>query len=103
MDAVKFLEMFNTMCERHIDTCKNCPLEDRAICSLNDLDTHESRVAVVDAVREWGEQHGKTIGSDIEKALPAGAEIKFGDYSVTVIVPIEDWDKVVYTDVEQDI
>lgn len=102
MDALEFLEMHTEMCKRYSDTCKKCPLKDRAICSLDELVTHKERVVVVEAVREWGENHSKTIGSDIEKVLPQSAKYTFGAEIVTIEVPVEDWDKVVYTDVDQD-
>lgn len=56
MDAVKFLEEYNRMCNTYND-CVGCPMHDKPFCHPHDMTTNDERKELVDIVEKWNEEH----------------------------------------------
>lgn len=56
MDAVKFLEEYNRMCNTYND-CVGCPMHDKPFCHPHDMTTNDERKELVDTVERWGCEH----------------------------------------------
>ena len=56
MDAVKFLEEYNRMCNTYND-CIGCPMHDKPFCHPHDMTTNDERKELVDAVEKWSREH----------------------------------------------
>lgn len=56
MDAVKFLEEYNRMCNTYND-CVGCPIHDKPFCNPHDMTTNDERKELVDAVEKWSKEH----------------------------------------------
>lgn len=56
MDAVKFLEEYNRMCNTYND-CVGCPMHNKPFCHPHDMTTNDERKELVDTVERWGCEH----------------------------------------------
>lgn len=56
MDAVKFLEEYNRMCNTYND-CVGCPMKNMPFCYPHDMTTNDERKELVNAVEKWSEEH----------------------------------------------
>lgn len=56
MDAVKFLEEYNRMCNTYND-CVGCPMHDKPFCHPHDMTTNDERKELVDTVAKWSKEH----------------------------------------------
>lgn len=56
MDAVKFLEEYNRMCNTYND-CVGCPMHDKPFCHPHDMTTNDEQKKLVNAVERWSCEH----------------------------------------------
>ena len=71
MDAVKFLEEYNRMCNTYND-CVGCPMKEKPFCYPNDIITNDERKELVDAVEKWSCEHSMvTNGAEVLGMIPS--------------------------------
>ena len=88
MDALKFLEEKNRMCDEH-PACVGCPLGELAYCA--DAEPEE----VVKVVEKWSKEHPfVTNGMKISELLPYSKDIDIdkGKHCVTIYISNCWWD-----------
>lgn len=73
MDAVKFLEERNRMCDNY-NNCVGCPMNDKPFCYPNDIITNDERKELVNAVEKWSCEHPMvTNGMKVLEMIPEGS------------------------------
>lgn len=71
MDAVKFLEEYNRMCNTYND-CVGCPMHDKPFCHPHDMTTNDERKELVDTVERWSCEHSMvTNGAEVLGMIPS--------------------------------
>lgn len=62
MDAVKFLEVYSRMCNKHVG-CVGCPMEGEPICQCIDRKfSHEESERMIEIVEDWSKKNPDIIG-----------------------------------------
>lgn len=73
MDAVKFLEEYNRMCNTYND-CAGCPMDDKPFCYPSDIITNDESKELVNAVEKWSCEHPVvTNGMKVLEMIPEGS------------------------------
>ena len=72
MDALKFLEEFDRMCNSYEDRyCKGCPRAGEPFCDVTGLDKEERKKLISD-VEQWSKEHPqKTRLEDLIEKYPS--------------------------------
>lgn len=81
MDAVKFLEEYNRMCNAYND-CVGCPMHDKPFCHPHDMTTNSELKNLVIAVERWSCEHSM-VANDTSDTVSRGAAIDAIDRAVT--------------------
>lgn len=71
MDALKFLEEFNRMCNHHVKNyCKGCPRAESPNCGVDEMNKEE-RAKLISDVEKWSKEHPrKTRLQDFKQKYP---------------------------------
>lgn len=57
MDALKFLEEFDRMCNRYVKNyCKGCPRAESPDCGVDEMNKEE-RAKLISDVEQWSKEH----------------------------------------------
>lgn len=75
MDAVKFLEEYNRMCNTYND-CVGCPMHDKPFCHPHDMTTNDERKELVNTVEKWSKEHSMAtneMNDTINRAMAINA------------------------------
>lgn len=81
MDAVKFLEEYNRMCNAY-DDCVGCPMHDKPFCHPHDMTTNNELKNLVIAVEKWSCEHS-IVTNDTSDTVSRAAAIDAIDCAVT--------------------
>lgn len=71
MDALKFLEEFDRMCNRYVKNyCKGCPRAESPDCGVDKMN-EEERAKLISDVEKWSKEHPqKTRLQDFKEKYP---------------------------------
>lgn len=81
MDAVKFLEEYNRMCNTYND-CVGCPMQLKPFCHPHDMTTNSELKNLVIAVERWSCEHSM-VANDTSDTVSRAAAIDAIDRAAT--------------------
>ena len=81
MDAVKFLEEYNRMCNTYND-CVGCPMHDKPFCHPHDITTNSEQKKLVNAVERWSCEHS-IVTNEMSDTISRAMAIDAIDRAVT--------------------
>jgi hypothetical protein len=86
MDAIKFIEERNRMCESFGTKCKGCPAFNESRCVVSSASTLDAKEQVV-MVEDWSAAHLRKTRQDV--FLEQYPETVLDEYGVITICPMD--------------
>lgn len=86
MDALKFLEEFDRMCNLYIKNyCKGCPRAESPYCGVDGMNKEE-RAKLISEVEQWSKEHPlRTRLQDFQKKYPNASMEPYGTPAICCI------------------